>query len=312
MPARKNLWFLKFSLPVRAVEAFGEVLGEDAVAVTVLAPPRRKTAQIEALYDDKPKAKIFRAKLAVLAKASNIRCPAFTVRAVPKCDWLKKVARDFPPLEIARWTIHSAPHRKKIPDRRTAIQIDATNAFGTGEHPTTRGCLLMLDKILKTKACLRRMADIGCGSGILAMAFVLGTGGKAVAVDCDRVSAQIAARNVRANGLHASIRVSCGNGYAASLIKKAAPYDLIMANIFANPLCEMAKDLKNNLRPDGIAILSGILKSQEKKVVLAHEKQGLALVERLTLGEWSVLALKCPVRRRSAKNKRERLDSCKK
>jgi ribosomal protein L11 methyltransferase len=312
MPVHQKLWILKFSLPAQAAEKFGEALSFDAVAVTVLAPPRKKTARIEALYEVKPKTAVLSARLAILAAALKIPNPKLMLQPAPKLDWLKKVAGDFPPLKIARWTVHGAQHRKKVPDRRTALQIDAESAFGTGEHPTTRGCLLMLHKLLKTGFCPQRMADIGCGSGILAMAFAEATGGQAVGVDLDAASAKIAAKNVRANGLGKKVRICCGNGYAAALVKKAGPYDLVMANIFVDPLCKMAKDLKENLTPGGVAILSGILKSQARKVLLAHKKQGLDLIERRTLGEWAVLALKRPAARRSVKNKRGRLDSPKK
>lgn len=309
---RQKLWILRLSLPSQAAEAFGEALGEGAVAVTVLNPPRKKTARIEVLYNTKPKAAVLSAQLAVLAAAHKLPEPKFTLCSAPKLDWLKKVAEDFPPLKIARWTVHGAQHRKNVPDRRYALQIDATNAFGTGEHPTTRGCLLMLDKILKAGFCPNTMVDIGCGSGILAMAFAQATGGRAVGVDLDAASAIIAARNIRVNKLGQRVRVCRGSGYAALLVKKSGPYDLIMANIFADPLCEMAEDLKNHLSAGGIAILSGLLKSQAKKVVSAHRKQGLSVIEQKTIGEWAVLALKKPAPRRFVKNKQERLDLPKK
>ena len=312
MLLQKKLWILKFSLPSYAAEAFGTALGEEAAAVTALTPPRKKTARIEILYDTKPNQAVLATKLTVLALEHNIPSPHFTLCPAPALDWLKKVAEDFPSLKIARWTVHGAQHRKKVPARRFALQIDATNAFGTGEHPTTRGCLLMLDKVLKAGFCPNSMADIGCGSGILAMAYARAMEGTAVGVDLDAESAIIAAKNVRANGLGRKVRICCGNGYTAPLIKKATPFDLIMANIFADPLCEMAKDLRSNLSPGGRAILSGILKSQAKKVVLAHRKQGLMLIEHKTIGEWSVLLLKRPTPRRSTKNKRERLDLPKK
>jgi ribosomal protein L11 methyltransferase len=139
------------------------------------------------------------------------------------------------------------------------------------------------------------MADIGCGSGILAMACIQRTRGQAVALDLDQDSVRIAAINVRKNGLGHKIRVGSGCGYSAPLVRKA-PYDLIMANIFSIPLCRMAKELKNNLKPGGKVILSGLLTSQAKKVIAAHRFQGLALIEQKIIGEWSVLALQRPNR----------------
>ncbi len=296
MRVRQNLWLLTFSLSAQAAEFIGDSLGDDAVAVTVLAPPRHEHAQIEAIYDHEPDPAAMTAKLAVLASVFDLPPLVFTIRPAPNLDWLKKVAEDFPPLKIARWTVHGALHRNKVPNRLYAMQIDATNAFGTGEHPTTRGCLLMLDKIVKSGFRPRRMADIGCGSGILAMGCVQGARSHAVAVDLDPDSVQIALGNVRANGLGAKIRVGLGRGYAASLVRRSAPYDLIMANIFARPLSQMAKDLKNNLRPGGVAILSGLLTVQANMVIAAHRGQGMALMEHKKLGEWSVLALIRPDR----------------
>ena len=292
MRAPQNLWLLNLSLPVKAAEFFGDAFGDDAVAVTVLAPPREKQAGIEAIYDHEPDQAEMATKLAILAAACGIKTPVFTICPSPKLDWLKKVASDFPPLHIARWTIHGAMHRDKVPNRLRALQIDATNAFGTGEHPTTRGCLLMLDQILKSGFRPQHMADIGCGSGILAMACVQASRGRAVGVDLDPDSVQIARNNARTNGLGQNIRIGQGRGYALPPIRRNAPYDLIMANIFARPLAHMAADLKKHLRPGGIAILSGLLTTQANFVIAAHRMQSLALIEHRKIGEWSVLALR--------------------
>jgi len=181
-------------------------------------------------------------------------------------------------------------HKGKVRNRKNALQIDATSAFGTGEHPTTRGCLLMLDKILKKGFAPKNMADIGCGSGILAMACAQKTGCKAYGVDLDKESVKIAKQNAAINDLKRLTRFVHGDGYRASSIAAHAPYDLIMCNIFAKPLCAMAKDLKKNLAPDGFAILSGLLTAQAKEVISAHRKQKLVLKEHMKIGEWSVLA----------------------
>lgn len=296
MRAPVNLWLVNLSVPADKGEFLGDALGEDAVAVTVLAPPRIKEAKIEAIYDHEPDHTDIETKLSILAAAVGIKTPAFTIKPSPKLDWLKKVAEDFPPLKIARWTIHGAQHRDKVPNRLNALQIDATNAFGTGEHPTTRGCLIMLDRILKSGFRPRRMADIGCGSGILAMACTQAARGRAVGVDLDPDSVQIALRNARMNGLGAAIQYRQGRGYAAPVVKAHAPYDLIMANIFAKPLCQIAKDLRNHLRPGGMAILSGLLTAQADSVIAAHRMQSLIVIRHLKIGEWSVLAFQRPSR----------------
>jgi ribosomal protein L11 methyltransferase len=292
MRTKQNLWLVNIAVPSSVGEAFADAMGEDAVATSVHAPPRVKDALIELIYDHAPDAAQVAAKLDILASVFGIPAPAFTIRPAPPLDWLKKVAEDFPPLKIARWTVHGALHRDKVPVRLNALQIDATNAFGTGEHPTTRGCLLMLDKILKRGFCPRRVADIGCGSGILAMACVQASRGLAVGVEMDADSVQIAKGNARANGLQHHIQYAHGKGYAPPVIRRHAPYDLVLANIFARPLSQLAKDLRRHLRPGGIAILSGLLTSQANLVIAAHRMQGLSLVENKKIGEWSVLAFR--------------------
>ena len=273
-------------------DAIADLIDEHALSLAVLSPPRQARATIEAIFNFKLDLREINARLAIFEKLNAVSLPKAILCAAPNFDWLKKVAQDFPPLRIGRWTIHGALHRDKVVNRLLALQIDATNAFGTGEHPTTHGSLLILDKILKGGFRPIRMVDIGCGSGILAMGCVRATQAHAVAIDLDQDSVQIAANNIRANGLSSKIRVGRSCGYAATLVRKHAPYNLIMANIFARPLCRMAHDLKNNLSPGGIAILSGMLTVQANSVIAVHRAQGLTLVEHVKIGEWSVLALK--------------------
>jgi ribosomal protein L11 methyltransferase len=267
-----------------------DALGGLPLALTTLAPPRHSTATIEALYKEEPNRAALTATLAVVAALRKTKMPQIKIQEVPDLNWLKKVAADFPPLSIARWTVHGAQHRKAVPDRRYALQIDATSAFGTGEHPTTRGCLLVLEWLLKSGFSPERMLDMGCGSGILAMAAAKASQCCAVAIDCDPDSVCIAKENARANGLSKTIQVSAGRGYAGTLLRQNAPYDLIMANIFARPLAQMAKDLKNNLRPGGVAILSGFLIPQVNLVTSAHRMQNLYPIKILRLGEWAAIA----------------------
>lgn len=294
MPSFKQFWNLAVVCPPSLAEAVGDALEDGAVSVTLLVPPRCATARVEALYQDAPDMGMVQARMAMLALFHGVEAPTVTLGKTGNFDWLKKVAADFPPLPIARWTIYGAMHRDKIDNPRLALQIDATSAFGTGEHPTTRGCLLMLDELLKREgaARLKTMLDVGCGSGILAMAQAKACRGRAVALDCDPEAVRIAEGNVRANGLRDYVRVGRSQGYRDPLARRHALYDLVMANIFARPLCLVAKDLKRHLRPGGHAILSGILNAQANAVLAAHRSQGLYLVKRLRLGEWSVLALR--------------------
>ncbi len=332
-----TLWSASFTTAPEVADFLAEALSEDAVSMTVMAPPRTRKAEVEGIFDVPPDAAALQTRLAILSSLRNIKAPQLTIKELPKLDWLKKVSEDFPPLPIARWVVFGAQHKAKAAKhRRIPLQIDATSAFGTGEHPTTRGCMLMLDWVLKCNRLKKdsynsppleggvrggvykkillhphpspprkgegmprligqksspSMLDMGCGSGILAMAYVKATHGKAVGVDLDMDSVEIAKGNIRANGLRPHMRVELGNGYQSPLVRDNKPYDLIMANIFAGPLCKMAYSLKQHLKPNGVVILSGLLNHQANRVIAAHRMQGLHLIRHMKLGEWSVLAL---------------------
>ncbi len=294
-----QLWKVSVTCKPDLAPAIETAFEDEAISTSVLCPPRKPTATVEALFDHEPDKALLHARVALVAALLKKQAPKVVLEPVGNLDWLKKVAQDFPPLSIGRWTVFGAMHKKAVNGQRFTLQIDATSAFGTGEHPTTRGCLLMLGRVLKRVQdnTLRQMLDMGCGSGILAMAYAQATRGKAVAVDLDPDSVEIAQGNVKANGLGSFVQIAQSRGYTASIVKDHAPYDLIMANIFARPLCEMAKDLRRHLRDGGLAILSGLLNQQANAVLAAHRQQGMFLVERMTLGEWSVLLLRKPPRR---------------
>jgi ribosomal protein L11 methyltransferase len=293
MAAPKILWSASFAVAPEAADILSGAMGDEALALTVMSPPRAHKADVEAIFDAPPDPAALQMRLAILAVLNGVATPQLTIKALPKLDWLKKVAEDFPPLPIGRWIVYGAQHRRIAAlNHRIGLQIDATSAFGTGEHPTTRGCLMLLDGLLKRGFKPGSMLDMGCGSGILAMACAKACHRRAAGVDLDQDSVEIAKNNIRANGLRDYVRIARGNGYHTPLARHEAPYDLIMANIFAGPLCRMAYDLKRHLCPGGMAILSGLLTPQANRVIAAHRMQGLRLVRHMRVGEWSVLAFR--------------------
>jgi len=289
-------WNLRLFCSETALSLIEEAFNEEAAALSVLEDGTDKI--VEALFQKAPDLPALHAKLGVLAALAGVDSFRFEIIPLGNLDWIKKVCEHFEPLPIARWTIFGAAFRDQISPMTLGLQIDATSAFGTGEHPTTRGCLLMLDRLLRRfpRSTRWHMLDMGCGSGILAMAFAKATEGRALGIDMDAQSIEIARSNLANNNLEDHIRVETGMGYSHPLVAQNAPYDLIMANVFARPLCEMAKDLKDHLKPGGYAILSGLLNPQANAVLAAHRQQGLVLRHRMRLGSWSVLALYRPVR----------------
>jgi ribosomal protein L11 methyltransferase len=204
---------------------------------------------------------------------------------VAERDWLAENRRAFPPQRIGRFFIHGSHWRDKPPPGAVAVEIDAASAFGTGEHPSTCGCLIAFDR-LDRRHRFRRVRDIGTGSGILAIAAAKTLRRAVQASDIDPVSVRVARHHARRNGLAHRVRVECKAGASGR------GHDLVFANILARPLMLMARDLSRSLAPGGRAILSGLLRRQETAVLTAYRAQGLALDFRILIDGWSILVLR--------------------
>jgi ribosomal protein L11 methyltransferase len=231
--------------------------------------------------------------LALRQAAEGDALPPHHIAPLPVVDWLAENRRDFPPLEFGRFFIHGSHVSDKVPAGRLGLLIDAATAFGTGEHATTRLCLLALQDLARRQR-VRRPLDVGCGSGILALSMALLWHVKVLGSDVDPESVRVARENAAINRLTRLVHIVGGNGYRAPAIRRAAPFDLIVANILARPLCHLAPDLARHLAPGGVAILSGLLTDQESQVLAAHRVQGLVLAGRRRSQSWSALVLRRP------------------
>ncbi len=230
------------------------------------------------------------AGLAVLAAAFGAR--PFAVSRVDDRDWVAQVQRELTPIEAGRFVLYGAHDSHRVPSNKLGLRIEAAMAFGTGHHASTRGCLLLLDRLVRLDLRPRRVADIGCGTGVLAMAAARAWRVPAVATDIDPVAVWTAKANVAANGLTPWVRVGEAAGLRGELLRASAPYDLVFANILAAPLKRMAADLARHLAPGGRAILSGLMRTQAQGVEAVHADHGLARVDRIDLGEWTSLMLR--------------------
>jgi ribosomal protein L11 methyltransferase len=205
-------------------------------------------------------------------------------------DWVSEVERGFPPLNIGRFYVHGSHIKDQVPCGKIGLEINAGIAFGSGEHSTTSGCLLALGILAKKRNFLRPL-DVGCGSGILALAMAKLWRVPVAGTDIDPVSVAVSIENARKNHVHGLTRFAVSDGYGAGLVRQHGPYDLITANILARPLVDMAPDLAKNLAIGGIAVLSGLLVRQERMVLSAHRAQGLRLISRINKNGWSTLIL---------------------
>ncbi len=229
-----------------------------------------------------------RARILIAAAAAAVEAPELAIEPVPETDWVAAVQASSPAIRAGRYHIHGSHLPPEAAGGVIDIEIDAGLAFGTGDHESTRGCLLALDG-LAGRFDVGRALDMGCGSGLLAIAMAKSWGATVIATDIDPLAAAAARDNARQNRVADLIETVDGDGYGGDAVKRGAPYDLITANILAGPLIRMAPDLARHLAPHGVAVLAGLLARQEGAVIEAHRGVGLTLWRGIPLGDWRCL-----------------------
>jgi ribosomal protein L11 methyltransferase len=226
--------------------------------------------------------------------ALAFRAKPFALSELPEIDWVAKVRRELSPVEAGRFYVYGSHDAHRVPKDpgRVPLQIEATVAFGTGHHGTTLGCLRAFDRLANEGFSPRRVADIGCGTAVLAMAAAaILPNALVIASDIDRVAVDVAEANVAINGLEGRVECLEAAGFAHPRLREAAPYDLVFANILKGPLIELAPVIAQHLTTGGRTILSGLLTVQAEAVVAAYVSAGLCLQIRDDIGEWSTLVL---------------------
>jgi len=228
--------------------------------------------------------------LEVFAAAFGAR--PFALSELPEVDWVAHVRRELSPVDAGRFFVFGSHDADKVPAGRVPLQIEATVAFGTGHHGTTLGCLLAFDRLLTAGERPAKVADIGCGTAVLAMAAAATLpDALVIASDIDRVAVDVAEANVAINGLQGRVECLEAAGLEHQRIKSAGPYDLIFANILKGPLIQLAPAISAQLATGGRSILSGLLVVQAEAVTEAYVAEGLCLQNRDDIGEWSTLVL---------------------
>lgn len=275
-----------------AVAALGELEGFDPAPVVMASEPdqaRPEEWRIDAYVEGAP--------TPALAAAICALAPSFAgepaIERVEDRDWVTESQRWLEPIRAGRFFVHTAAHADAVPQDAIAFHIEAGRAFGTGHHETTAGCLEALDAMAGEGFMPAHIADVGTGTGLLAFAArALWPDAAVTASDIDPVAMDVTAENMAANGIapHA-ITLAVADGLSHPALRRSGGFALVIANILAGPLIEMAPDIVKATQEDGRILLAGLLASQAEAVLEAYAREGAQALARLDRGDWSILTL---------------------
>jgi ribosomal protein L11 methyltransferase len=272
----------------RVADALTEVFFEGEAAVAAFERPDGRW-DVTVHFADAPDRALLR-QLVTNAAGEDI-ARGIALDTVEARDWVKASLEDLVPVPAGRFVVHGQHDRARVAPNKVGIEIEAALAFGTGHHGTTRGCLLLLDHVLKAWRP-RRVLDLGTGTGVLAIAAARALHEKVLASDIDPPSVQVARENARLNVSGHLVRAIRATGFSAPQFAAAGPFDLVLANILANPLRQLATPMARHLAPSALVILSGLLTHQAASVIAAYRARGLVPLRHLRIEGWSSLLLR--------------------
>jgi ribosomal protein L11 methyltransferase len=289
------LYSISFEIRSDLVDVFAESLEPHLDSVLWSQQEKITNSEVRGLAETKLDKDNINMLVHLTSEVLEIATPKVKFSKIPACNWIIENVKEFPPIKVGRFFIHGADYTETIPYSRIGLRIPAGAAFGSGDHGSTKGCLLALDKIVSTsvRKPIRSALDVGCGSGILAIAMAKRWHIPVLAIDIDPIASQVCKQNSFINGVAGSVRSLSGPGYLHHEIANRR-WDLIVCNILARPLTRLAKDLGRHLNPGGWAILSGLLLKDINRIIYAHLLQGIQLHCRIKLGTWATLVLKKP------------------
>ena len=288
----------KVSFPCNRAE--GEALATIEPDLGLDPPPTLMTSEpdqdrpeewrLDVYLGQEPDAALIDRIRALVPSAGDV---APTIERIADADWVTLSQGFLEPIRAGRFYVHTAAHADQIPQGAVAFRIEASRAFGTGHHETTAGCLEALDRLAGQGKDFGRIADIGTGTGLLAFAArALWPHAAILASDIDPVAIEVTAENMAINSIpEEAIALVAADGMDAPAIQARAPYDLIVANILAGPLIELAPDLTATLARNGTILLAGLLATQAEDVLAAYVPKRMQLAARIDSGDWSILTL---------------------
>lgn len=219
---------------------------------------------------------------------SGFKTASLDINALEEVDWVAKSLEGLKPVTSGRFVVHGAHDRDKVPVHSIGIEIEAAQAFGTGHHGTTAGCLDEIDRLMKRRSYVRAL-DIGTGTGVLAIAIARLAHIPVLATDIDPVAVKTAGENAAVNRTASDVTTLVAMGATHQRIAERGPFDMIVANILARPLMKMAVDISGLLARDGALVLSGLLVEDGPRIISTYSAQGLRLVHRRVLENWLTL-----------------------
>ena len=236
--------------------------------------------EVGAYFSEKPD------DISLALLAAVFQAEEFKISELPQIDWVSKVQRSLKPVVAGRFFVYGSHDSDKVPPDCEPLLIEASMAFGTGHHGTTKGCLLALEQLITDGFKAKNVIDVGCGTAVLAMAAARIFSANVIASDIDSVAHSVAKMNILANGLDRNIQCFEANGFAHEQIKTKNPFDLIFANILLAPLLAIATDISKYSLSGGYVVLSGILSEQAELVVNKYTGVGFSLSSQIEIGEW--------------------------
>src|SRR5437899_3065657 len=272
----------------RVVDVLTEVFFEGDAAVAAFEQPDGQW-DVTLHFAEAPDQELLRELVAT--SAGNEIAATLAFDTIEAKDWVKASLEDLVPVPAGRFVVHGQHDRERVTANKLSIEIEAALAFGTGHHGTTRGCLLLLDHVLKAYQP-RRVLDLGTGTGVLAIAAAKALHSGVLARDLDPPSVQGARENARLNETRHLVQVIRATGFSAPGFAQRGPFDLVLANILANPLRQLATPMASHLAPSALVILSGLLTHQAPSVIAAYRARGLVPLRHLRIEGWSSLLLR--------------------
>jgi len=283
-------WTLVVEVPKEAVDIFDQAFSPIAVATSSFETSDPSIWRMEAFSVDRPDEMAVVGAVALAAEIAGIPEPTVHASALPDIDWVSENQKSFQPIIAGGFFVHPTHYDGVVPATATTLAIDAGPAFGTGSHGSTKGCLLALDW-LSRRPPVGDILDLGCGSGILALAMARRWGRKVLAADIDPNSVATTRGNAVLNNASHLVRSVRSNGVKSGAVKRNGPYGLIVANVLARPIIDMAQDIKGALCPGGTLILAGFTENQENSVRAAYQRRDYHLARKEYSDGWTTFVL---------------------